>query len=118
MTTEQIKTKIREKHKTLSAFARMAGIDRYELQKMFAREMSKQEQKQILDALEIVPAEDLSIPADKLELLRSKIQEAGGIPKFASDNPGFEKRHVYLAYNGEFTVQSKTVQQLFKHFGI
>lgn len=115
---DKIKKKIRNKHRTLSAFARVAGIDRYELQKMFTRELRPNEEKQILTALETLSPEDLNIPTEKLELLKSKIEEAGGIYKFCKDNPEFEKRHVYQVCNGEFSIKSRTYKALLKFFNI
>jgi len=121
MTSEQIKARIfKKKHKTVSAFARTSKLDRTWLQITLrpGRTLKPEEAKLILDRLETAKVEDLSIPEDKLELFKSKIQEAGGIYKFAQDNPQFTKRHVYSVYNGGFSMKSGTVKKLFKFLKI
>lgn len=119
MTTEAVKKRIQKKHGTISAFARVANIDRYDLQKMFARKaLTKEEQKTILDKLQETSPEAVGIPPEKLELLRSKLQEAGGVYKFCKDHPEFEKRHVYRAYKGGYVSGGGMAQRLMDYFSI
>jgi hypothetical protein len=121
MKKEVLKTKIKKKFGSLSNFARVAGIDRYSLQKTFARKEIPSEERAVLEKayqdLDGKPTGNVIDP-DKLALLRAKIDEVGGRYQFCKLNPDFNIREVYYVYSGERVRLSKLVQRLFDHFNI
>lgn len=117
MTVEEAKEAILDKFGTVSAFARAAGIERYELQKMFSRiALTEDEQVTLLTLIENTPTKVEGISPEKLELFRSKIQEAGGPNKFANEHPEFEKRGIFYTYEGKRKWIIGSTKRLFEHF--
>lgn len=115
----ELSKQILKDHKSVSAFCRASGIDRIEWQKMSIRkEMTQEEVKRIEDALQKTSPEAQGIPPEKLELLRSKLEEAGGVREFCRSHPEFEVRHVYRAYNGQYVSGRGMAQRLVEFFEI
>lgn len=122
MTKEVIKDKIKTKFGTISNFARLAGLDRYRLQIIFAKGTTppKDELKAIWDKYnELKPKEtgDL-IDREKLELLKMYIDQRGGVYKFCQDNPAYPQNQVYPLIAGKRKRNSALVKSLFEFFKI
>jgi hypothetical protein len=122
MTKEKLKQKIIKKFGTISGFARVSKLDRYELQKLFARKQIPLETAKSLsqkcDELEKVNSIANPIDPEKLKLLRAAIDDAGGRYKFCKDNPTFDMRQIYYVYEGERVRMSPLIKRLFEHFKI
>lgn len=125
MSAQQLKKKIKKKYKTMSSFARVAGIERYELQKMFSRKELTEAEKARMEALIATTApEGEQIPAERLELLKSKIQENGGVAAFSASvldengGPVFSKRMLHYIYGGHLKLNMGIVKKLFEYFNI
>lgn len=122
---KDLKKKIKKKYKTMSSFARVAGIERYELQKMFSRKELTEAEKTRMEALIATTApEGEPISAERLELLKSKIQENGGVSAFSATvldengEPVFSKRMLHYIYSGQMKLNEGLVKKLFEYFKI
>jgi hypothetical protein len=122
MTKEQVKKQIKKKFKTLSNFARCAGIDRTRLQVIFARDTrpTKEEIQALADQCKTTEYRETGnlVDHEKVEALRGHIEAAGGVYRFGKDNPQFPTESIYLILNGTRKRHSKLVQSLFDHFKI
>jgi len=123
----EVKKRIKKKFGTMSNFARIAKIDRYDLQKkmaMVAYDGSSNDNRKILSEINRiatglkVPNRGAQIPPDKLELLISEIKKSGGVNKFCDANPKFSSRSVFQILQGRRRKMSPGVQALFDHFYI
>ncbi len=121
MSPSVLKDKITRKFGTLSNFSRLAGIDRYELQKKFARRS--------LDPADTKKIEDLTrtltphkgkgdIAPKKLNELKRAVREYGGVLKFVTDNPDFSRDSVNQILAGRRKRISPVVKSLFESFKI
>lgn len=121
MKTATIKKQIKKKFGTISKFAELTGIDRYELQKKFAREDLDDADARILSGLaisvKIVPT-DGEIHPEKLERLKTALNAFGGVLKFTEENQGFSRDSVNQILAGRRKRISPVVQQLFDFFKI
>lgn len=122
MTKEDLKEKIKKKFGTLSNFARLAKLDRYRLQIVFAKGTTPPEGE--LQAIrnaykELKPKEtgDLIDPK-KLELLEMYIEQRGGVYQFCRDNPQYPQNQVYPLIAGKRKRNSALVKSLFEFFKI
>jgi len=122
MKKEVLKAKIQKKFGSMSNFARAANIDRYDLQKTFARkDIPKQELAGLIKSYEELdgsPTGGNVIDQDKLNRLIAMIQGHGGPYQFSKDNPQFNMREVYSVFNGERKRMCKLIERLFEHFKI
>lgn len=110
---------IKEKFGSLSAFARVAKIDRYELQKTFARQtMTNREYLKLERLMNRKKSPPKTTYDSKLKKLIKAINKYGGVYKFTKDNPEFSRRYVYVVCSGGTNKLTDTVQKLFDHFQI
>ncbi len=123
----EVKKKIRAKFGTMANFARIAKIDKYELQKkmaMVAYNPSSNESKIILARIVLessvlkAPNRGAQIPSEKLKSLISEIKKSGGVNAFCAENPKFSSRSVFQILQGRRRKMSPGVQALFDHFNI
>lgn len=125
MTKDTLKRLIRRNYGTLSNFARKNALNRYELQKTFARKVipTKEAANLVIMASR---TNDQSggdkIPADKLEALRNEIYAMGGVESFCTiaDTEGidFSRASVFQVLQGKRMKTAKCVKNLFKYFEI
>lgn len=123
MTKDTVKNAIKKKFGKFSAFARATGLDRYELQKTFARkEVPKDELKKLHELCRTtdVATSGGTVDPEKIERLKKAIDTYGGAYKFCKDHPQFKERQVYnlLKNLDERTNESELLMHLFKHFEI
>jgi len=116
-TKDDLRDSIKKKFGTMSNFARIGGINRYDLQKMFARkDMNPVDRSVIEKALKL--ENKGHIDQDKLSRIKKAIDDAGGCYTFTKDNEGFPQRLTYMIYNGEQKRESKLYKRLLLHFKI
>lgn len=122
-----VKNRIKKKFGTMSNFARIAKIDRYDLQKrlaMVAYDGTTKESRKILSEINNAairtkaPNRGAQIPPEKLKSLVGKIKKAGGVNAFCAENPQFSSRSVFQILQGRRRKMSPGVQALFDHFKI
>ncbi|NCX55961.1 MAG: hypothetical protein EBW87_02030 [Burkholderiaceae bacterium] len=121
MDTIKLKNRIQKKFRTISNFARISGIERYELQKLFAVKNPDLDMLiRVEKAYKMCKSVDTGnvISSDKLQALKACIDEAGGVYKFTTDFPNFTRRDVYDIYNGKRKRLTPFMQSLFDHFKI
>ena len=122
MTPKQAKLKIEKIFGTVSAFARITGSDRYELQKMLKRQELTETDRAALRLLFELHKRSIDpsrITKEKLSLIRKRLNEFGGVYLFCKENPEFQMGQVYAVYNGQVkTLQSKVAKKLFEFFKI
>ncbi len=123
----EVKKRIKKKFGTMSNFARIAKIDRYDLQKkmaMVAYNPSSKESRLILSRIVLessvlkVPNRGAQIPPEKLKSLIIEIKKSGGVNAFCAENPKFSSRSVFQILQGRRRKMSPGVQALFDHFKI
>lgn len=116
---EALKLNIKSKFHTLSNFSRLAKVDRYELQKLFAKnnptakELKRIEKK--VDALNAKKATGVMTP-EKFNSLKSAINEAGGVKQFCEDHPRFSEDTVFKILAKNRKMISGVTAKLLKHF--
>jgi hypothetical protein len=118
MTTKKdLRDSIKLKFGTLSNFARLSKINRYELQKMFARkDISPIDVKAIQAGLKL--RNKSHVDQAKLKLLRKAIDDAGGCYAFTKKHHDFSQRLTYMIYNGQQKRESALFKKLLNHFKI
>ncbi len=89
MTKEALQKRIKGKFGTISKFARLSGEDRYELQKLFSRQLDDASEvarvsKLVVNTEVRVEANDLT--AKHIKAFRAALDKAGGVRKFIADN--------------------------------
>lgn len=123
---EWIKGKILEKYKSMSKFGRKAGIDRYDLQKMFARkELTDTESARLLTALgrtDDLPEANEITPA-QVERLRNEINAMGGVHHFSKymldeEKLDFPVTSIYQVLDGRRKKMAGFPKRLFDYFEI
>jgi hypothetical protein len=121
MTKEEVHLEMVSKFGTMSRFARLAKLDRYELQKLFARKAEDTQEVGALyrkiEATALKPAEGEITPA-QLKKLAKAIEKAGGTYRFCKDNPKFAEKSVYQILSGRRKRVTEKIQELFDHFNI
>ena len=95
---ESLKKKIKKKFGSYSTFARLAGIDRYDLQANFLTKTRPEPEfmariESLASSLDFKPKFDTLSP-EQLESLREAINEFGGVIKFCSQY-GYNKTTVF-----------------------
>jgi len=117
MSTQQVKKVIKKRFGSISEFARQAGLDRYELQKLFA--LKKPDPKKMADVerkatrLE-AKAPERALRASDVESLKTALMKAGGVMAFCGENKGFQPNSIYQVLNGRVKNKSPMVERLFK----
>lgn len=121
MSPSVLKDRITRKFGTLSNFSRLAGIDRYELQKKFSRRSLDPSDLAMLEgkARTLTPSKGKGdIAPKKLNELKRAVREYGGVLKFTTDNPGFSRDSVNQILAGRRKRISPVVKSLFESFKI
>lgn len=122
MTKDTVKKEIEKKFGTFTRFAKMAGIDHYDLQRDFLNKkyITSDKLKEIKALIRETENKALKndLTAEKIELLRIKIDEKGGPYKFCKDHPEFVMASVYQVLAGKYKKISGRVKVLFDHFKI
>lgn len=124
MDQELLKSKIKEKFKTISEFGRVSGIDRTELQKALMPFYATNQHyidfririNEDVDRLAPRINEDDLTPS-KLEWLEKEIKDRGGVVKFCRDNPQFSKDSVFHILQGRRKKINGVVRILFDFLG-
>lgn len=119
MTKERLKRQIKVKFGSISKFARLSGVDRYDLQKLFAR---KDEDRDVVDEIwgiyQTTANKSESTELNQAIILRlsKALEKAGGVYRFAKDNPEFAEKSVYQILSGKRKRITPNVSKLLKHF--
>jgi hypothetical protein len=119
MTKERLKRQIKVKFGSQSKFARLAGIDRYDLQKLFAR---KDEDHDVVQEIWGIcqstanTGESTDLNQAVILRLSKAIKKAGGVYRFAKDNPEFAEKSVYQILSGKRKRITPNVTKLLQHF--
>jgi hypothetical protein len=126
MTTTILKTTIKEKFGSMTKFAKLIGMDRYELQKFFAAAEKKmtpereEKLKKLADQAE--KTSNKATEEDMTDALRDRIREEinnrGGATAFCEANPEFNIFSVRQAYNGNRLKITPAVRKLMKKLKI
>ncbi len=117
---DKLKADIREKFRTMSRFARMAKIDRYELQKIFARTYNDKEVRKLQRLYHKIQPRAVNgeISEKQREALRLAIFMAGGVTAFVRENPEFSKVSIFQIMGGQRRLMTKNVEKLFQKLKI
>jgi len=120
MTVQQVKKRMKDKFGQYSVFARLAGLDRYELQRDFleAHRVDKSVIKAMAELVEKTGAPKDEISPEKIEELRKALVNAGGVVKFCRENTGFAEQSVFKILAGKRKRLTGKVKDLFDHFKI
>jgi hypothetical protein len=122
MTKKELKHRIKKRFKSLSNFARLGGFDRYRLQIVFAEGTTPpdNELQTYINAYNTLTPRDTGnvIDPEKLAILKTKIDIAGGVYRFCRDNPTFKMDQVYQVTAGKRKRNSDLVKRLFEFFKI
>lgn len=122
MTKDALKEKIKKKFGTISNFSRVAGLDRYRLQIVFNKNTkpTKEELEAIHQACKDNKAKETGdlIDPGKLEQLKARMTEYGGVYKFCKDYPNYQYDPIYKLISGKKKRNSDLVKRLFDHFEI
>lgn len=122
MTTEQVKNKIKTKFGSISRFARIANLDRYELQKLFGR--TNPNIKDLQKVLKLAQGSQMKtsgkeISPEQVAALKQALEEYGGVIKFSRDHPEFgHKVSIFQILSGHRKRTTDKVRELFTHFKI
>lgn len=121
MSKAAVKNKIKRKFGSLTRFAKLAGVDRYDLQKDFARKTLTPKRAKELEKL-VARTSDKRLAneftPERLEALRAKIEAAGGAQKFCDEYRRFSYVSLIQILAGKRKLVSATVRELFDHFKI
>jgi HD-GYP domain-containing protein (c-di-GMP phosphodiesterase class II) len=120
MTTKKLKKVIKERFGSMTKFAALIKVDRYELQKFFAaadKNYTKERKQRVLElhALALnTPVEntDTELTEEIRTALEARIEELGGVSKFCEDHPEFSKVSVWHILNGTRKTVNPTVKKL------
>lgn len=121
MKTETIKKQIKRKFGKISRFAALAGLNRYDLQKKFARkDLDEREGGKLARLIDVTRVQPISgeIQPEKLARLKTALNEFGGVLKFVTENPDFSRDSVNQILAGRRRRVSPVVLKLFEHFKI
>lgn len=117
--TEKIKRDIKKKFGTISNFAKQNKLDRYGLQKTFAkRNPSELELAPIESALKLRIGKFGVMTPVKFRQLKWAIKKAGGVKKFCLDNPEFSEDTVFKILAKNRKMISGVTEKLLNHFGL
>jgi hypothetical protein len=119
MNKEQLQAKIKEKYGSMSKFAKLAKLDRYNLQKLFARKVVTPEDLAIISSLvedtENKPTKGEITPA-QIKALSKALKQAGGVIQFVKRNKRFSEVSLYQILDGRRKRITPMVKKLFDHF--
>jgi hypothetical protein len=119
MTADRLLAKIKKKFGSLSAFAEIAGLDRYELQKHFARKKPDENITWSLNnkCLVLKPrTRKGEISPKQLKSLKRAINESGGVLAFTRENSEYSKDSIFQILSGKRKRMTPKVKKLFSHF--
>ncbi len=119
MTKESIHKEIIKKFGSMSKFARLSGLDRYELQKVFARKVNDEETLCKIEGKirrTANKSDKNEITVRQIDSLRKALKTAGGVIEFSKANPQFPEKSVYQILSGRRKRMTKKVQELFSYF--
>lgn len=121
MKAQTVKAAIKKKFGTMTKFAKLSKTDRYELQKLFAREHPDVSELQRIMKLvrktKVKPL-DNEIPSDLLAKLRAELQDYGGVIKFTTDHDSFSKDSLFQILSGRRTRMTDKTKEIFNHFNL
>lgn len=118
MTRLEARAEIFKKYKTISRFARLADIDRYELQKILGTDSTFElHMKRIIVLIKRTPVKITSNEVDPKKMARVKrmIAEQGGMAEFCRVNE-FNYHTVRQILQGRRKLMSPVVTRLFEFF--
>lgn len=127
MTAQQLKKKIKSKFGTISRFCRIAGLDRYEIQKFFAataKKMTPEREAYIRKLNEMVLLtsnkgnSNYEITATLRKKIKKAIEDKGGVINFCSDNQEFSQFSIWQIMSGKRKRRTKKVNQLINKLNI
>jgi hypothetical protein len=116
--TETIKRKIRKQFGTISNFARQKKLNRYDLQKMFAKRNPSEDELAGIELHLNGPGKVGVMTAQKFAKLKSAIRKAGGVKKFCADHPDFSEDTVFKILAKNRKMISGVVEKLLNHFNL
>jgi hypothetical protein len=121
MTKEILRARISKKFGKMSRFASLAKIERYDLQKLFARKSpSPADIARISHLVDrtAVRLTDGDITPAQIKALYEALKNAGGVITFCNKHPQFAEKSVYQILSGRRKRMTGKVQKLFKYFKI
>lgn len=119
MTKARLQKQIKDKFGSISKFARLARVDRYDLQKLFAR---KDEDADVVQEIwgicQATANKGESTDLNQAVILRlsKAIKKAGGAYRFSKENPEFAHKSVCQILAGKRKRITPNVNKLLKHF--
>jgi hypothetical protein len=120
MTKQQVHARIRKKFGTLTRFARLTRFDRYELQKIFARQAGDQDLLKKLNVL-VETTEAQASAVDISDEQRNKLKEIfaeKSVAEFCRENPKFKEDLIFQVMWGRRKRINQRVWELFTHLNI
>lgn len=111
---------MKERFGSMTRFAKLAGLEYYDLQKLFsasAKKMTperKQEFKRLIEIAKTTEVEPLTTdltPALR-QLIGERLEEVGGVGQFCIDHPEFNQFSVWQILNGRRKTVSASVKKL------
>lgn len=118
---KMLKDGITEKYGTQSQFCRLAGVNRMELQILFAVKYPDlkflKRVESLAGSVKPKPTHEVLEPA-KLEALKRAINASGGVGPFCKEHTQFSRHTVNQIVAGRYGTVSRKVKELLKHFGI
>jgi hypothetical protein len=121
LTNDNVHKAIIRKFGKVSKFARLARLNRYDLQKLFSRKNNTQnELGRITHLVEVtrVRPQDGDLTPAKAKRLATALKQAGGVIKFCRDNPQFAEQTVFQVLSGRRKRMTPKVKELFDYFKI
>lgn len=115
----ELKKAIKKKFGTMSNFARLANLDRYWLQKQFARKvMSPLDSRALQKAVEKTRSRPSAMDVDpkKLDRLREAVMKSGGVVEFCKQFPDFNPNSLKQILGMRRKRLSPVIRRLFEHF--
>ncbi len=116
---EALKRKIKSRFGTISNFSRLSGLNRYGLQKLFAKhnptdkELGRVEKR--ISGFD--PKKSTGVmTAAKFNALKKAVDEAGGVKKFCEDHPRFKEDTLFKILAKNRKMISGVTAKLLKHF--
>lgn len=119
MTVEKLKAEIKIKFGTMSKFARIVKIDRYELQKILKRDKAEEIKKiNSLAKKKKYKPTGKELTDKQRAALKKAIDKKGGVLQFCRDNPQFSKDSVFQTINGTRKLMTDKKKELFEFLNI
>jgi len=125
MNANQIKARIKRKFGSLSQFARLSGMDRYELQKQFARRSGNAgflAQVNAKAGATSAQGKGGAIGPEKLARLKQALNAFGGVDKFCLENEAqhgnYSRASIFQLLAGRRKRITPIIRELFAFFDI